>query len=95
MFFNMEGDLRYSIDIFQIFCKPEAHLKRAVNRKRPKVRYEILCTKVLDQVESTARVTRSRTKPNHLFQSNSHVRLQKSFGDRAKVVAFTIYGHLK
>ena len=47
----------------------------------------------LDQAESTARVTRSRTKPNHFFQSNSHARLQKRFGDR--VVAFTIYEHLK
>ena len=46
----MDRDLQYSVEIFQIFCKPEAHLKRAVNRKRPKVRYEILCTKVLRRV---------------------------------------------
>ena len=36
-----------TVNIFQIFCKPEAHLKRTV-RKRPKVRYDILCTKVLN-----------------------------------------------
>ena len=53
--FNMDRDLGYSIDIFQIFCKPEAHLKRAVNRNRPKVRYEIRCTKVLGRVSIIVR----------------------------------------
>ena len=50
---------------------------------------------LIDQTESMARVTRSQTKPNHFFQSHSHVRPQKTFGDRAKAVAFTIYGHIK
>ena len=49
----------------------------------------------IEKAESTARVTRSPTKLSHFLQSNSDVMLQKSFGDRSKVVAFTIYGHLK
>ena len=52
MFFNMDRDpyrrVYGTVDILQIFCKPEAHLKRTVNRKRPKVRYEILSIKVLN-----------------------------------------------
>ena len=52
-----------------------------------------LCPSNLHQAESTARVTQSRTKPNHFLQINSRLRFQKSFGDRSEIFAFTIYGH--